>query len=122
MYTPPSYTQAAVQAAPAVLVPQILFAGFFVKISSIPVWIRWAQYLCSLKFAINLHMINEFGNNPYGGCDPKLRPDCDNLLERTEVYPDMWWAYVLILLAIFTGFRMMGLFVLTKKANGTSLA
>ena len=31
--------------APLLFVPQILFAGFFVRISQIPVFLRWAQYL-----------------------------------------------------------------------------
>lgn len=39
----------AVQLSPAVFVPQLLFAGFFIKIEQIPVFLRWVQYLCSLK-------------------------------------------------------------------------
>ena len=63
-HTHMAHTQ-AMQAAPAIFVPQFLFAGFFVKLSQIPVWIRWAQYLCSLKFGINLLMINEFGGDRF---------------------------------------------------------
>lgn len=33
---------------PILFVPQMLFAGFFVAPELIPVWLRWAQYLCSL--------------------------------------------------------------------------
>ena len=29
----------------------VVAAGFFIPISQIPVWLRWAQYLCSLKCA-----------------------------------------------------------------------
>lgn len=49
------------QLSPAIFVPQLLFAGFFIRIQDIPVFLRWAQYLCSLKFAINLALIVEFG-------------------------------------------------------------
>lgn len=45
-------------------VPQLLFAGFFVAIKEIPVWIRWAQYLCSLKYSINLVLIAEMWTLP----------------------------------------------------------
>ena len=31
--------------SPILFVPQILFAGFFIRISQIPVFLRWAQYL-----------------------------------------------------------------------------
>eukprot|EP00913_Durusdinium_trenchii_P012806 g12024.t1 len=42
--------EVAQQAAPAVFVPQLLFAGFFIQSEQIPVWLRWAQYLCALKY------------------------------------------------------------------------
>ena len=35
--------------SPLLFVPQLLFAGFFIKTSQIPIFLRWAQYLCSLK-------------------------------------------------------------------------
>lgn len=33
---------------PILFVPQMLFAGFFVRPGLIPVWLRWARYLCTL--------------------------------------------------------------------------
>jgi hypothetical protein len=48
-------------------VPQILFSGFFIRTSLIPIYMRWAQYLCSLKYAINLLLIIEFGT-----CDDQV--------------------------------------------------
>ncbi|EKX32917.1 hypothetical protein GUITHDRAFT_158946 [Guillardia theta CCMP2712] len=113
-----SNVQVAMQAAPAIFVPQILFAGFFIKIQQIPVWIRWAQYLCSLKFGINLFLLNEFQN----GCRDFQRPACAQLLESNDIKPDLWWAYGLILVGIFFFFRFAALIVLTKKARGFALA
>ena len=54
----------AIQMTPLLLVPQLLFSGFFVAISDIPEWLRWAQYLCSLKYAINLILVVEFTDVP----------------------------------------------------------
>ena len=34
-------------------IPQILFAGFFIRTTFIPVFLRWAQWLCSLKYTVN---------------------------------------------------------------------
>ena len=48
----------------AVLFCLQLFAGFFIPITSIPVWLRWAQYLCSLKYSLNLLVVVEFENLP----------------------------------------------------------
>jgi hypothetical protein len=36
--------------APLLFVPQILFGGFFIRTSLIPVWLRWAQYVCGMKY------------------------------------------------------------------------
>ena len=67
--------RAAMQLSPVVFVPQLLFAGFFIKITQIPVFLRWVQYLCSLKFAMNLFMLNEF----YEPCK------VDTLLKNTNI-------------------------------------
>ena len=111
--------QEAMQAAPAIFVPQILFAGLFVQIDQIPVWIRWAQYLCSLKFGMNLFLVNEFAG---AACDPAQRKACDALLASTDADQGIWYAYVLILVGIFLLFRVLGLLVLTRKARGFALA
>ena len=42
----------AVEATPAIFVPQILFGGFFIKITQIPEWIRWAQVSVSLPASV----------------------------------------------------------------------
>jgi len=125
----------AVEATPAIFVPQILFAGFFIKTSQIPVWIRWAQYLCSLKFAINLHLIIEFSNGACAG-EPLLytppsgvaqgnstrQAACASMLDQNGVNPDLWYMYGLILFGIFLGFRLLALILLTRRARGFALA
>ena len=73
--------------APALFVPQLLFAGFFIRTAQvprysshlplplprtptpypypypvqIPEWLSWVQYLCGLKYGMNLFILNEFG-------------------------------------------------------------
>jgi hypothetical protein len=43
-------------------VRRLLFAGFFIQAKQIPVWLRWCQYLCSLKYGLNLMLLQEFGS------------------------------------------------------------
>lgn len=43
--------EVANQAGPALFVPQLLFAGFYIPVSNIPAWFSWMQYICSLKYA-----------------------------------------------------------------------
>jgi hypothetical protein len=111
--------QEAVQAVPVIFMPQVLFAGLFVRVDQIPAWIRWGQYLCSLKYGINLFLANEFGG---GACDPAQRKQCQGLLTSSDADESLWWVYVIILLSIFFIFRLLGLVILARKARGFALA
>merc|ERR1712224_124729 len=59
-----SNVNVAVQLTPLLFVPQLLFAGLFIAIKDIPVWLRWAQYLCSLKYSINIMATIELQDPP----------------------------------------------------------
>jgi ABC-type multidrug transport system ATPase subunit len=101
--------------APLIMVPQILFAGFFIRTNQIPIWMRWAQYLCSLKYGINLFLINEFASFRQS-CDDGAAENCRNIQEVNDVEPSDWWVYVLILFALFSVQRILAMIVLTKRA------
>lgn len=105
----------AVELMPLALVPQILFAGFFIRTSQIPVWLRWAQYLCSLKYGINLMIINEFASN-LPSCDGAAADQCRQIHEDNNVYAKYVWVYILVLAALFIGFRSLAMMLLSKKA------
>eukprot|EP00742_Colponemidia_sp_Colp-10_P006531 GILJ01007000.1.p1 GENE.GILJ01007000.1~~GILJ01007000.1.p1 ORF type:complete len:695 (+),score=93.73 GILJ01007000.1:76-2160(+) len=55
----------ALAAAPGVLVPMFLFAGFFVKLDNIPVFIRWLQWLSPMKYGLEAVFINEISDSTY---------------------------------------------------------
>ena len=82
--------------------------------SQIPSYLRWAQYLCSLKYAMNVLSIIEFGD---GACQEGAENACKALLDSNEIEEDKWWVYVLVLAALFFGFRIIGARVLTIKAT-----
>lgn len=98
---------------PILFVPQMLFSGFFVVPELIPVWLRWARYLCSLTYAIRIALVLEFGD----GCgSPQADIACDNLLTNVQAYPDeTWWNWI-VLVALFAFFRLLALYVLQRKA------
>lgn len=102
----------AVQLSPVLFVPQMLFAGFFIKIEQIPVFLRWVQYLCSLKFAVNLIMIEEFDQH----CNKGQQEECKTLLHLNMVDPSEWYIYALVLLGIFVVFRTLAVIFLRGKA------
>uniref|UniRef100_A0A7S1Y021 ABC-2 type transporter transmembrane domain-containing protein n=1 Tax=Phaeomonas parva TaxID=124430 RepID=A0A7S1Y021_9STRA len=82
---------------------------FFIRTEQIPVWLRWAQYLCALKYTMNILVVIEFGDCEHEGCE--------NLLESNDVDEDHVWIYVLVLLALFSFFRLFALWVLVGKAK-----
>eukprot|EP00754_Rhynchopus_humris_P031833 Rhum_TRINITY_DN15360_c1_g1::Rhum_TRINITY_DN15360_c1_g1_i1::g.154518::m.154518 len=53
--------ETAVNLVPAVYVPQILFSGFFISSDQVPVWLRWLQWVCPLKYGISLATVVELG-------------------------------------------------------------
>jgi len=99
----------AAEMIPALIVPQLLFSGFFIQVSMIPEFLRWAQYLCSLTYAIRLASLFEFG-----ACDTV---SCRDLLDNNGIYQlESYW-YWIILLAIAAVFRITSMVVLRSKAN-----
>lgn len=98
---------------PILFVPQMLFAGFFVTPDLIPVWLRWARYLCSLTYAIRIALVNEFSN----GCtNEEGDRACEQLLKNIEADEDETWWNWLVLVALFVVFRLLALYVLQQKA------
>jgi ABC-2 type transporter len=99
---------------PILFVPQMLFAGFFVAPSLIPVWLRWAQYLCTLTYAIKLALVAEFDRD----CgSPEGDASCQRLLTNIDAsQEDVWWYWV-VLIGLFATFRVGAVTVLRKKAT-----
>jgi len=99
----------AAEMMPALIVPQLLFSGFFIQANLIPSFLRWARYLCSLVYATQLITLFEFGD-----CTTM---SCQNLLENNDVYQlDSGW-YWIILFAIAMVFRVSSMIVLKGKAS-----
>jgi len=118
----------AIQLAPVLFVPQFLFAGFFVATSKVPSWIRWAQYLCTLKYGLNLMAIAEFDSSSHLIIVPN--PD-DNgtlteidfirgpggLFDQMDIKVDHKWMYVGIMMGFFLGLRIVAAVILTRRAR-----
>lgn len=109
------FTDPAIPAAlfPLVVVPQFYFSGVFIATNLIPVWIRWAQYACSLKYAAGLGYMYEFED-----CgDGLAERNCNAILYQNNVSPDDKWWYWLALMGLFCFFRIAALLILRKKGS-----
>lgn len=105
-----SSVQTAQELAPLMFVPQILFAGVFVQIDLIPSWMRWLQYTCALKYAINLASIAELRDLP--GVDGP-----HGFLAAMDIHIDRAWLYIVVLVFIFSGFRLLAMANLRRRAK-----
>lgn len=104
----------AVEFLPMTFVPQILFSGFFIAQSLIPVWLRWLQYVMPLTYAVKLELAGEFDRDC--GSD-QAHQNCDSVLDNASVdLDDVWW-YWLALLAVFIILRSSALVFLKRKAD-----
>jgi ABC-type multidrug transport system permease subunit len=109
---------------PLLFVPQMLFAGFFVRPELIPQFLRWAQYLCTLTFAVRILLVAEFNgcsedkNDCYRSHNPEAASLTSRaLLDGANANPDeIWWNW-LVLIALFVVFRIGALYVLKSKAT-----
>jgi hypothetical protein len=80
----------AVELGFLLFVPQILFSGFFVAIDQIPAILQWAQWLCSLKYAVNILYIAELSD----------LDGHEKLFELSSVNKNLLWMYIGILIGI----------------------
>lgn len=108
----------ATELSPLLFVPQMLFIGFFIRTSLIPIFLRWAQYLCSLKYAMNLVILTEF-NPSSGPCNTSdaAHQNCQNMIDTNNIVEGDYYIYIIILFALFLAFRIVAGMILTQKAK-----
>jgi ABC-type multidrug transport system permease subunit len=57
-----SSPETANMVAPIIVMPFILFGGFFANSASYPGWVTWIQYLSPIRYALEALVRNEFLN------------------------------------------------------------
>lgn len=87
------------------IMPMMLFGGLFANNESIPIWLRWFQYISPIKYCAEALLWNEFRNDPY-----ELR---DSLMEHLG-YKLSYVKCIGIYLALIIGFRSVA-FVMFKS-------
>jgi len=103
----------AQQLTPVTIIPLFLFSNFFVSNSTIPVWIRWVQYIDAFYYGTEAICIWEFQ-----GVQSKNEVDSgDQFLKQFDMHPDNLWRDIYALLALFVGFRLIAIISLLRK-NG----
>lgn len=122
--------QKAIQLAPLTLIPQMLFSGLFVPVAKIPESLRWARYLCPLKYAINLMTLVEFQyvKDATDACEKSFSTaECVQkhpgdylrlqLVSTQSVVWDDWTEYLVALVGLFVLFRCIATTLLWRKGR-----
>jgi hypothetical protein len=92
------------------------YVGFFIRTSLIPIFLRWAQYLCAIKYAINLVLLTEF-NVLNKSCQGAAAMNCKNVLINNDIKVEDTYIYILVMFGLFLVFRIIGAAILIKKAR-----
>lgn len=85
--------------------------------SQIPIFLRWAQYTCSLKYAMNLIIATEFSLSLPSCQDPAAKENCQYLITSNNIDLNLIWFYILMLGVIFFTLRILGALILVEKAK-----
>jgi ABC-type multidrug transport system permease subunit len=103
----------AIQMQPLLIVPQMLFSGFFLPTDMMPDWLAWLQHLCTMVYSARIMVVEEFEH-----CSdiPAEQANCDDMIKATAADPnDVWW-YWLVLAMMYVVYRTLAVVVLRKSA------
>ena len=99
-------TQAA-ELAQLVIFPQILFAGFFVPTTLMPVIFSWIQWIVPLKYGLSIMTIAEFSGTP----------GHEVLYAMNSVNPSLMLMYVFILVGLILVLRVLSTLALWWRSQ-----
>jgi len=125
--------EVAITLAPVVIMPFMLFGGFFMKIDLIPIWLRWLQYLSLFKYGFEALLTNEFHDTPYH-CLPDefisavtpnnytievcpLTNGNQILAQYSLSFDGDFWESVGIIIGLAVGFRALALIFLSYQTS-----
>jgi ABC-type multidrug transport system permease subunit len=53
-------TETATVMVGVIVLPLILFGGLFINVGTMPAWIGWLQYVCPIRFAMEIFVRTEY--------------------------------------------------------------
>lgn len=83
---------------PVLLVPFILFSGFFKNRNNLPVWLGWMEYISPIKYSFSAFTINQITQN--------------NAVLTTLGFDFDMWPAIGMLIALTVFYRVFSLFFL----------
>ncbi|XP_018007289.1 ATP-binding cassette sub-family G member 4-like [Hyalella azteca] len=110
--------QGAVFLGPITSIPVLLFSGFFVTFSTIPIYLRWISYVSYVRYGFEgtLLAIYGFDRQPLKCSEAYCHfKSPKKFLQQMDIEGAHFWMDFLILLMFFVLLRLIGYFVLRWK-------
>nr|XP_023024221.1 protein white-like [Leptinotarsa decemlineata] len=108
----------ALSLGPPLIIPSLLFGGFFLNVESIPIYFKWVSYLSWFKYGNEALMINQWENITEIDC-PNGNSTCPRdghmVLQIYNFHEEALPIDIISLLALIVGFRLIAYFGLLSK-------
>ncbi|XP_071156888.1 protein white-like [Mytilus edulis] len=123
----------ALAVAPPLLIPLMLFGGFFVQNDTIPDWLLWLKYLSWFQYSNEVLNINQWSDidhidcknvtvalNSTVGTPSRCFTTGSQVLESLSFDEDNWYLDFGLISALFVGFRIVSFIILVIRAKRSS--
>eukprot|EP00733_Pompholyxophrys_punicea_P001147 Pompholyxophrys_punicea_v1_NODE_506_length_1821_cov_8.150623.p1 type:complete len:441 gc:universal NODE_506_length_1821_cov_8.150623:390-1712(+) len=126
---------AAVSLGPVVIIPLMLFGGFYVNTESLPVYLAWISYISVFNWGFQAISIVEYSGlvlrcdpdeyipNPEQGGEPVCPVTLgDSVLESLSIDPDGYWIAIIVIAALVAFFHLASLVLLKLQTISQNAA
>ncbi|XP_020900669.1 protein white isoform X3 [Exaiptasia diaphana] len=119
----PTVEGASSLGAPLML-PLMLFGGFFLKDSTVPDYFLWIKYISWFRYGFELMIVNQWDgygtiSNCTAGAEALCIPDGQAAIEFLGLDKDNFMIDIYALLALFVGFRIIAFLLLLRRSSKT---
>lgn len=111
--------QVATSMGPPLIMPFMLFGGFFIKDESVPDYFIWLKWVSWFKYSNENLQVNQWED--HGAFNCKVNTTCATsgleLLNRNDYNPDNFNRNIGLLMALLIGFRLFAYIIMVIKAR-----
>lgn len=106
---------AAAIIGPLILLPFIIYGGFFVSASNSPAWLAWIQWVSPAQYAFTGLLLNELDNRIINGLSGNAQLDLVGASSRFPIGLNV--VFLVVLFFAFLGVAYLGLFRIASKTG-----